>query len=369
MAAAPAAVRDVAAGYPKAMDDCLSNRDLLLLILTHALPDESALHCWDSSRRNGERATLRLLSSLVLGVLDSCVVRMKDAGSPERVARRSLLALARLPNLTEMQLHGLDAAAFATLTAAPSLSRLRLLRLPQGTFEGVDAVWSPWDTLRELDLTGCGMITDSGLESIIGSSPSLVEFRLSVNARLRCPRLRCGRVERATLCICANLQDDAVSYLCEHAPALQATRCRPLHGCMCRRAQTHTQTHRQTHRHTDTHAHRHTRTQTHAHIETGACRLQDLNLWRCASLRKPTLRSASLTQLNLSECVELDDAAVADACADGSEEKAPFSPHVQSAPTGRKKKPPPFSPHVQSAPTGRKKKPPPPFPTCPKTPI
>ena len=85
-----------------------------------------------------------------------------------------------------MQLHGLDAAAFATLTAAPSLSRLRLLRLPQGTFEGVDAVWSPWDTLRELDLTASDIDKEGAraLAAGLALNRGLTALRLTYNPAL-----------------------------------------------------------------------------------------------------------------------------------------------------------------------------------------
>jgi hypothetical protein len=71
---------------------------------------------------------------------------------------------------------------------------------------------------------------------------------------LQRPKLSCPWLRSATLAICANLQDEAVSELCRGAPLLH-----------------------------------------------------ELSLWRCSSLVKPVIRAPYLHTLNLCECAELRD--------------------------------------------------------------
>ena len=49
-------------------------------------------------------------------------------------------------------------------------------------------------------------------------------------------------------------------------------------------------------------------------LVAGAPLLQELCLWRCASLRAPKVAAPHLHALNYSDCFELRDAAVAAAC-------------------------------------------------------
>lgn len=112
--------------------------------------------------------------------------------------------------------------------------------------------------LVELDLGGCGQLTDAGLEALCASAPILARLRVTVNARLQRPRLTCPWLRSATLAICANLQDEAVASLCRGAPLLR-----------------------------------------------------ELNLWRCSSLVAPGFRLPYLETLNLCECVDLTDGALA----------------------------------------------------------
>ena len=111
--------------------------------------------------------------------------------------------------------------------------------------------------LAELDLGGCGNLTDAGLEALVGAAPLLSRLNLTVNALLRTPRLTCPWLRSATIAICANLRDEAVSRLCVGAPLLG-----------------------------------------------------ELSLWRCSSLSSPAIRAPHLEILNLCECVELREAAV-----------------------------------------------------------
>ena len=51
--------------------------------------------------------------------------------------------------------------------------------------------------LAELDLGGCGNLTDAGLEALVGAAPLLSRLNLTVNALLRTPRSRargCARL-------------------------------------------------------------------------------------------------------------------------------------------------------------------------------
>lgn len=109
----------------------------------------------------------------------------------------------------------------------------------------------------ELDLGGCGQMTDAGLEALCTAAPLLAQLRITVNARLRKPHLTCPWLRVATLAICANLRDEAVTALCSGSPLLR-----------------------------------------------------ELNLWRCTSLVSPPFRLPYLETLNMCECADLTDGAL-----------------------------------------------------------
>lgn len=255
---------------------------------------------YDASAPNPDRAKLRLLSATARDLIDGlacsyCDTRRSGAAllhiDPSDVAERATAALRQLGPLKRLQLEGLDDDALAcVLTEAsqcrtpssqpssPSRSRpsantrrapLEVLWLQRGHFSGVhlytesallpSMVDSPplLPRLLEMDLGGCGELTDAGLECLTAAAPILARLRLTVNSRLQRPRLVCPWLRSATLAICANLEDSAVDALCSGAPLMR-----------------------------------------------------ELSLWRCSSLHAPRISAPYLETLNLCECVELTETAI-----------------------------------------------------------
>ena len=81
---------------------------------------------------------------------------------------------------------------------------------------------APHGRMVRLELSGCGALTDSDLESLAEALPQLEELQLSCNAQLVRPRLGgLRRLRVAALYICASLQDGAVDDLCRGSPLLR----------------------------------------------------------------------------------------------------------------------------------------------------
>ena len=287
----------------------MSNHDL-----QHPLADPDLLHLvllqsgidfdYDVQKPNSDRANLRLLHTAAAKLLDglcSSYTDVRRSGAktllidPADVAKRAAAAIHRLGPLRKLHLEGLDDDALATiLAAAGKASRrasivdnrvhaLETLCLPRGHFSGSclytcdprlnDALpgRSPivgdmgssaartrlLPRLLELDLGGCGQLTDAGLEALTSEAPLLAKLRLTVNSRLIKPKLSIPWLRSATLAICANLSDEAVEALCQGAPLLR-----------------------------------------------------ELSLWRCSSLVSPRIKSPYLETLNLCECADLQDGAL-----------------------------------------------------------
>ena len=283
----------------------LEDPDLLL----HILLQSGINHDYDAQCPNPERAALRGINSTAAKLIDGLCTSYRDTRrsgdamlliDPAGVASRAAAALRQLGPLRHLQLEGLDDDALATVLAeagrsasrspspgSPGQCRgLETLNLQRSVFSGTclytchpdltdalperspiigDASLGAGLTapsrllprLLELDLGGCGQLTDAGLEALTAEAPLLKCLRITVNALLQRPRLSCPWLRSATISICANLQDDAVNSLCHGAPLLQ-----------------------------------------------------ELNLWRCSSLASPVIRAPYLETLNMCECVELTDSAL-----------------------------------------------------------
>ena len=150
----------------------------------------------------------------------------------------------------------------AIASATADLDSKRMLKfsrvgLPRGRFDLAGLAGCVLPTVLDLDLSGCGVLTDRGLEELVSTMPQLTTLRLTMNARLHQPRLTCPKLRMASLSICTHLDDVAVEHLTAHAPELA-----------------------------------------------------ELSLWRCASLREMRVEGAQLKRLNLCECFELRDVAV-----------------------------------------------------------
>lgn len=206
------------------------NADLLGCILRQAL---SAPETVDAAGPSAlARAHLRLLSKLSADVLDEVATVYRDQRlsmleRPEeadvrRVAKSAVVALAYLRHIRDLRLDGLDSAGLFDIIYASATSSISKLSLPRGTFDAVpELVGCSVPSVVELDLSGCSSLADSGLEGLVGSLPQLAVLKVSMNSHLRQPRLRCAALRRATLSICTNLQDQAVETLCAGAPGLQ----------------------------------------------------------------------------------------------------------------------------------------------------
>ena len=284
----------------------LEDVDLLHLILLQSEIDFD----YDTKRPIPERAAIRLLNSAASRLTDSLCTSYRDTRrsgdamltiDPNDVATRAAAAMQTLGPLQRIQLEGLDDDALATVLAAAGRTAhdrkltgssaggmgLENLWLQRGQFSGsclytcdprlaaalpersplVDDVGcgppSPSRSpkllprLLELDLGGCGQLTDAGLEALTAEAPLLAQLRITVNSRLSKPRLSCPWLRSATIAICTNLDDEAVDALCAGAPLLR-----------------------------------------------------ELSLWRCSSLRTPAIEARNLRTLNLCECAELTDGAI-----------------------------------------------------------
>ena len=251
-------------------------------ILQHLIT-ESEFDCsvFDTLTPNQLRAALRLLCHTSRLVIDSNVTTYRDCRRardtmllilPQTIAEQACFALRRFGPLRQLQLEGLDDVALDDLLCEISHSRagccLEVLSLQRSVFAAATLhACSPlvpkWmgptimPSLLELELGGCGALTDAGLEALTSAAPALLRLRVTVNALLRRPRLSCPKLRFATLAICANLMDVAVDHLCLASPLLE-----------------------------------------------------ELSLWRCSSLTAPSLRGAHLTIVNLSECISLEDRAL-----------------------------------------------------------
>lgn len=217
------------------------NLDIFYLVV-----QQSGLDCdWDitTTPRPDLRSSLRLVSTSTCSFLDGMVSCYRDCRRsheatlhvlPRAIAEQAAVAMKRFGPLRQLQLEGLnDEGLDAVLaTAAQTASRLEVLSLQRGVFSGTgmytsSAILPDWThtpslpRLLELELGGCGFLTDAGLEALLGATPLLARLRITVNALLRRPRLSCPGLVHATLAICANLADDAVDDLCAGAPLLR----------------------------------------------------------------------------------------------------------------------------------------------------
>ena len=258
----------------------LDDPDLLHLVLPHCA--DLDLGTINVQHPQPTRAIIRLLCHTARRQVDGLVTAYRDCRRsrdallrvlPADIAASALEAMRRLGPLRQLQLEGLnDDALEAILCAAAdpaSGQRLESLSLQRGTFSGscvytCSSLMPAWEDaaamlprLTELELGGCGYLTDAGLEALTAAAPLLTRLRVTVNALLRRPRLTCPQLRHATLTICANLTDDAVDDLCAGAPLIE-----------------------------------------------------ELSLWRCSSLRNLRVRGARLTSLNLCECTSMSDAAL-----------------------------------------------------------
>ena len=283
----------------------LEDPDILSLVLQQS----NLTFDYDTLSKQPHRDSLRLLHSTATKLIDGFCTSYRDGRrsgeailriDPADVADRAAAAIGKLGPLRRVQLEGLDDDSLATVLAAVATGSgsrhrgLEVLWLQRGVFSGaclytchpklagyhivgdgdelvpclpvspISVTCSPpsprtgrlLPRLLELDLGGCGQLTDAGLEALTASAPLLARLRITVNALLRKPRLTCPWLRSATLAICANLQDEAVSTLCKSSPMLR-----------------------------------------------------ELNLWRCSSLKAPAFRLPYLETLNLCECADLTDAA------------------------------------------------------------
>ena len=248
----------------------LSDIDLAPLIFSH-LP--SNLTIYDASVPQPERSALRSLCRTTCALVDSQCTAYTDrrltlssesgALSAAEVGRQVVAALRRL-RIEELCIEGLDEDALSSVLSEackPIGAALWSLALPRGGFCGPWAALSELSSLprlKHLDLSGCGELSDPGLEALVAAAPLLSWLRLTVNSRIVAPMLSCPHLRSVTLAICSNLRDEAVTHLCSGAPGLR-----------------------------------------------------DLSLWRCSSLERPTIRGACLQSVNLCECVSLEREAIA----------------------------------------------------------
>ena len=264
-AAAPIDISD-AHPPPPDLSPLFSDDDLTPLICASFVAD------YNCAAPQPERAALRLVSKcarrLMDGLCRAYVDRRLHVGaeggdiSAAHIGTQAAAAMHLLGPLAELVLEGLDDDGLtAVLGAACSGSGAELvtLALPRSKFEGLACASSlaPLPKLLDLDLSGCGSLTDEALGDLVAACPALSRLRLTLNARLREPQLTCPTLRSATLAICSNLRDAAVARLC-----------------------------------------------------AGALELRELSLWRCSSLVAPEIRGPRLQSVNLCECVALDDRAL-----------------------------------------------------------
>ncbi|EOD19248.1 hypothetical protein EMIHUDRAFT_118068 [Emiliania huxleyi CCMP1516] len=229
-------------------DNVLTDDNLLDIILgIHRICGDA----WDSRRS---------VSHSLLRTLDSQVITYADGGAG--AAARAEVALCRFPALRELRIRGLDDLK-RLLPILASRHCAQAWRLPHSRLSaglpslGLPSV-APHGRMVRLELSGCGALTDSDLESLAEALPQLEELQLSCNAQLVRPRLGgLRRLRVAALYICASLQDGAVDDLCRGSPLLR-----------------------------------------------------ELSVWRCSALRRPSLAAPQLKQLNVSECFELTEEAL-----------------------------------------------------------
>lgn len=121
---------------------------------------------WDSRRAVNKRAQR---------VIDGMAKIYTDSGDGS--AQRALAAVHRLPSLDELRVRDVDEPGLLELLRAISRSNVRHLALPCGTFCVDTAALPPaaaycvplLGKLKMLDLTGCGSVTDAGLEWLAGA--------------------------------------------------------------------------------------------------------------------------------------------------------------------------------------------------------
>ena len=208
-------------------------------MLLHILLQSGINHDYDAQCPNPERNALRLINSTATQLIDGLCTSYRDTRrsgdamliiDPTGVGSRAAAALRRLGPLRHLQLEGLDDDALATVLAEAgrSASRspspgspvqcrgLETLCLQRGVFSGTclytchpdltDALptRSPLTgdaslaatlslpaglaapsrllpRLLELDLGGCGQLTDAGLEALTAEAPLLARLRITVS--------------------------------------------------------------------------------------------------------------------------------------------------------------------------------------------
>ena len=250
-------------------DSVLANEDLLLLIIHHCIGAD-ALRTYSTAVTNPTRASLRSVSPLLRRLIDDAVTSYSDSmrrgygggfvtaamfmeqddADGYRRANQAARAVKLFSQLRSLSVEFLNGAAVHRLLEAP-LGGLTTLALPRGASTTLPLPRS-W-ALRELDLSGCGQLSDRGLEG--AALPSLERLRVTMNAKLSCPVLTSmPKLRVATLSVCSHLLDAAVTALCDGAPLLE-----------------------------------------------------ELTLWRCASLRAPRIKGAELRLVNLCENALIDD--------------------------------------------------------------
>jgi hypothetical protein len=186
----------------------LDDPDLLSLVLSQMGIE---LETVDVAHPQQLRSLLRLVCRSVCGHLDAIVTTYRDCRRsrdatlrvlPLDVSELATLALRRLGPLRCLQLEGLNDDALEMVlevAADPKFGgRLENLSLQRGVFSGTCAFtyWEDAPTmllprLRELELGGCGFLTDAGLEALTAAAaPTLTRLRVTVNALLRRPRPR-----------------------------------------------------------------------------------------------------------------------------------------------------------------------------------
>lgn len=200
---------------------------------------------YDTTSPQPVRATLRLVCAAARDALDLLASKYRDRRRsreamlqilPGMIAKQTAAAMKTLRPLREIHVEGLNDDALQQILSEAAdngtASSLEVLSLQRGVFSGacflsqgprlVDGLGAPmFGRLLEIELGGCGFITDEGLEALTSAAPNLGRLRLTVNSLLHKPRLTCPLLRVATLAICANLTDEAVDHLCAGAPQLQ----------------------------------------------------------------------------------------------------------------------------------------------------
>ena len=219
---------------PNPIDDVFANEDISELISKAGI-DARDLTTWSCTRPAAARSTLRLVHQASRRRIDALCETYEDMrlNSFDRasdvlaraVAPQAAAALQLFPALHSLRLEGLDAEMLEHVLCSLGRgdgepSRLRELNLARGSFERLPLP-PAWAGLTALDLGGCGQLGDAALEQAVGAAPRLERLRLTMNAKLRVPRLACPRLRAASMSICAHLEDAAVDALVAGAPLLQ----------------------------------------------------------------------------------------------------------------------------------------------------